>query len=340
MSRNDPLLVRALRREATERTPVWLMRQAGRYLPEYRAVREQAGGFLAMAKNPELAAEVTLQPIRRFGMDGAVLFSDILLPLEAMGMELFFDQRGPVLPKPVRTAEAVEALEVIDPAEKLQYVGESLERVHAELPEGTAMLGFCGAPFTLASYAIEGGTSKAFAELRRMMYHETAAFEALLDKLAEVVIRHLRFQVEHGADAVVVFDSWASSLGRDDWQRYAAPWMKRVLDGVDAPRLAFAGASDHLLEDLADLGPDGIAIDHRTSVDSAFERVGGRVALQGNLDPAALLSNPEEVHRRATAILDQAAGRPGHVLALGHGVMKWTDPECVAAFVNAAKERA
>jgi len=336
MSRHDLLLLRALRREPVPRTPVWLMRQAGRYMPEYRAVRERAGGFLEMAKDPALAAEVTLQPVRRFGMDAAILFSDILLPLEAMGMPLAFDSRGPVLSEPVRTAADVARLDVIEPRETLAYVGEALGRVRAELPEGTALLGFCGAPFTLASYAIEGGTSRAFAELRRMMYHDTRAFEALLDKLAEVAIRHLRFQLESGADAVVVFDSWASSLGLEDWRRYAAPWMGRVLENVDGLRVAFAGASDHLLEGLADLGPDAIAVDHRTSMTAAFERVGQRVALQGNLDPAALLASPEEVHRRARAILDEVGGRPGHVLALGHGVMKWTDPECVAAFVRAA----
>jgi uroporphyrinogen decarboxylase len=332
MSRRDLLLLRALRREPTPRTPVWLMRQAGRYLPEYRAVRARAGGFLEMAKDPELAAEVTLQPVRRFGVDAAILFSDILLPLEAMGLELAFDARGPVLPRPVRSAADVERLRPVDPRASLAYVGEALERVRAELPEGTALLGFSGAPFTLASYAIEGGTSREFAELRRMMYHEPATFAALLDKLAEVAIAHLRFQVECGADAVVVFDTWAGALAREDWLRCAAPGMRRVLAAVDAPRIAFAGGADHLLEDLAGLGPDAVVVDHRASLAQAFERVG----LQGNLDPAALLAPPADVARRAAAILDEAAGRPGHVLALSHGVLKWTDPECVAAVARAA----
>jgi uroporphyrinogen decarboxylase len=337
---DDLLLLRALRREPVPRAPVWLMRQAGRYLPEYREVRERAGGFLAMAKSPELAAEVTLQPVQRFGVDAAILFSDILLPLEAMGMELLFDERGPVLPKPVRTRADVDALQDCDPREQLGYVGEALGRVRAGLPAGVAMLGFCGAPFTLASYAIEGGTSRSFENLRAMMYGQPETFEALLDRLAEASARHLRYQVECGADAVVLFDSWASSLSREDWLRFAAPWMRRVLAEVDAPRIAFAGASDHLFEDLAELGAEAVVADHRTPLGAAFERVGGRVAIQGNLDPAVLLAPPAEVTRRTRALLDEADGRPGHILALGHGVMKWTAPEAVAAFVDAAKERA
>jgi uroporphyrinogen decarboxylase len=339
MSRRDLLLLRALRREPTPRAPVWLMRQAGRYLPEYRAARAQAGGFLELAKDPALAAEVTLQPVRRFGVDAAILFSDILLPLEAMGMQLHFDSRGPLLPRPVRGPADVERLRPIDPRAQLGFVGEALARTREELPEGTALLGFCGAPFTLAAYAVEGGTSREFAELRRMMYHQGALFTALLDALAETAIRHLRFQVENGADAVVVFDTWAGTLGREDWLRFAAPWMRRVLAAVDAPRIAFAGTSDHLLEDLAELGADALVVDHRTPIGAAFERVGARVALQGNLDPAALLAPPAEVERRARAILEQVGGRPGHLLALSHGVLKWTDPACVAAFVGAAGGR-
>jgi uroporphyrinogen decarboxylase len=337
---SDLLLLRALRREPVPRTPVWLMRQAGRYLPEYRAVREQAGGFLEMAKDPELAAEVTLQPVRRFGVDAAILFSDILLPLEAMGMDLLFDQRGPVLSNPIRTRADVDRLNDCEPREQLGYVGEALGRIRDGLPEGVALLGFCGAPFTLASYAIEGGTSRSFENLRAMMYGDPETFEALLDRLAEASARHLRFQVESGADAVVLFDTWASSLGREDWKRFAEPWMRRVLDQVDGPRVAFAGASDHLLEDLAELGADAVAVDHRTPIGAAFERVGGRVALQGNLDPAVLLGPPAEVARRTRALLDEVDGRPGHVLGLGHGVMKWTDPDAVAAFVDAAREGA
>jgi uroporphyrinogen decarboxylase len=337
-----PLLLRALRREPTPRAPVWLMRQAGRYLPEYRAVRERAGGFLEMMRAPELAAEVTLQPVRRFGVDAAILFSDILVPLEAMGMPLAFDERGPSLPQPLRDRRAIDALEVVEPFERMSAVGEALKLVKRELPRETALLGFCGAPFTLACYAIEGGGTKSYAHVRRAMYRDFGAFAALMDKLARQVAAHLRYQAACGADALVLFDTWAGTLTREDYARYAAPWSRRVLADLAgiAPRIAFAGESCHLLEELAALGAEAISLDHRTPIGRAFDRYGGKVALQGNLDPAALFAPPDEVRRRTHALLDEVGGRPGHVLNLGHGVFKETDPDCVAAFVAAAKERA
>ena len=340
MSDRERLLLRALRREPVERAPVWLMRQAGRYLREYRDVRADAGGFLEMVRSPGLAAEVTLQPIRRFGMDAAIIFSDILLPLEAMGMELLFDERGPVFPSALRTREDVEDLDVPEPAQALAYVGEALKLVRAGLPEETALIGFCGAPFTLASYAIEGGTSRAFLHLRHAMYHDPEMWEALMDKLATLVAAHLRYQIESGAEVVVLFDTWAASLTRADYLRYAAPWSRRVLDEIQglAPRIVFGGAADHLLEDLAELGTEAVAVDHRTDLVRAFERVDGRVALQGNLDPGVLLSSPREVERRTRELLEAVGGRPGHMLNLGHGVFKTTDPDCVAAFVDTARE--
>lgn len=335
----ERLLVRALRRETTERTPVWLMRQAGRYLPEYRAVRVQAGGFLQMIHAAELAAEVTLQPVRRFGMDAAILFSDILVPLAAMGMRLEFDDSGPHLPEPLRERSDVDALRIVEPAEAMPFVGEALRLVRAGLPDETALIGFCGAPFTLASYALEGGTSKQFSRLRRVMYRDAATFNALMDKLAAQVVAHLRYQIACGAEVVVLFDTWAGSLTRSDYLRYAAPWARRVLRDVGAtPKVIFAGESDHLLEDLCELGAEAVSLDHRTHLPRAFERARERCALQGNLDPAALFASPEEVFRRTRALLAEVAGRPGHVLNLGHGVFKDTEPECVGAFVAAAKE--
>jgi uroporphyrinogen decarboxylase len=318
------------------------MRQAGRYLPEYRAVRERSGGFLAMARTPELAAEVTLQPVTRFGVDAAILFSDILLPLAAMGMELRFDEgRGPVFPKPLHTVADIDALRPIEPADELGYVGEALRLVKRDLPEGTALLGFCGAPFTLAAYAVEGGSAGASqARLRTLMYRDRPVFDRLMETLAVVVGRHLAYQVECGADAVVLFDTWAGALTREDYLEYAAPWSRRALEPVAgrAPRLGFIRDGSHLLDDLVELGVEGVALDWRTPLGKAFDRHGQRVAIQGNLDPAALLAPPEEVARRARALLAEVDGRPGHILALGHGVMKQTDPACVEAFVQVARQ--
>jgi len=335
-----PLMLSALRRERTPRPPVWLMRQAGRYLPEYQEVRRQTGGFLAMCRDPAAAAEVTLQPVRRFGVDAAILFSDILLPLDAMGLQLRFDEgRGPSFERPLRSAEDIRALKPVDPATAMPYVGESLRRVRAGLPEGVALLGFAGAPFTLAAYALEAASDHA--RLRRLMHREPAAFDALMDVLATIVGWHLRWQIECGADAVVLFDTWAGSLTRQDYAERVAPWSRRALQPSSglAPRIVFARDGAHLVDDLVALGAEGIALDWRADIGAVFERHGGRVAIQGNLDPAALLATPEEVARRTRALLEVVGGRPGHVLSLGHGVLKETDPECVAAFVQCAKER-
>ena len=333
-------ILRALACEELDRPPVWLMRQAGRYLPEYRALRSEIGSFLGMVRDPEVAAEVTLQPIRRFGMDAAILFSDILLPLESMGLELVFDERGPSFPSPLRSARDVEALSTVEPAKDLAYVGEALDRVKRGLPYETTLIGFCGAPFTLASYAIEGGTSKQFLELRRFMYHEPEAFEDLMDRLARVVADHLRYQAESGAEVLMLFDTWAASLTREDYERFAKPWSARVIEELAglAPRIVFAGASDHLLADQIELGAEGVGIDHRTELTLAFELAQSEVCLQGNLDPGVLLSTPEEVTFRTRALLESVRGRRGHILGLGHGVLKTTDPDCVAAFVDAARE--
>jgi len=341
MPPSRPLLLAALAREPVPRPPVWLMRQAGRYLPEYQRTRRRAGGFLELCRSPELAAEVTLQPVRRFGMDGAILFSDILLVLEALGMELVFDEGGPRLPAPLREEADVAALRPAEPAEALGYVGETLRLLRAELPAGVALLGFCGAPFTLASYAVEGGgRGGALVHLRTMLHRRTDLYERLMDVLAEMVVRHLAFQVESGAQAVMLFDTWAGTLAREDYERFVAPWTRRVVEalGGRAPLILFARDGDHLLEAQAALGAQAVGLDWRTDVRAAFERVGDRVALQGNLDPCVLLSTPGDVAARTRALLDRVGGRPGHVLNLGHGVLKQTDPECVAAFVRTAKE--
>lgn len=336
----ERLLLRALSRRPTERAPVWLMRQAGRYLPEYRKVRAQAGGFLAMAQDPELAAEITLQPVRRFGVDAAVLFSDILLPLEAMGMPLRFDEGvGPVLPEPLDRPERIRALGLPDPETSLAYVGESLRRVAEGLPDSAALLGFCGAPYTLACYAVEGGHSKSHARLRSLMYQQPELFDELMGRLADMVAAHLRYQIASGADAVVLFDTWAGTLNRQDYVERVLPFSRRALEGVlgSAPVMGFVLGGMHVMDQVVDLGVDAIVADWRADIGELFERFGDRVAIQGNLDPAVLLAPPDEVGRRTRALLDAVAGRPGHILALGHGVMKETDPDAVAAFVDAAR---
>jgi len=346
---SSKLLLRALAREPLPRPPVWLMRQAGRYLPEYRALRAQAGSFLNLVRDPELAAEITLQPVRRFALDAAILFSDILLPLEAMGMELVFDEGGPQLPAPLRTRSDVAALQPVDPREALAYVGDALGRVRAALPPETALIGFAGAPFTLASYAVEGGTSKTFLELKKLMARDRETWRLLLDRLAEIVIEHLAFQAESGAEALVLFDTWAGSLTARDYCERVAPWTRRVVEALGArlphvPLVLFAGQSEHLLDELASMcGPGraaGLAVDHRSDLAAVFERTGGRCALQGNFDPALLLAAPEEVARRTRELLESVAGRPGHVLNLGHGVLPPTDPDCVAALVETARSLA
>jgi len=257
-----------------------------------------------------------------------------------MGMELLFDERGPVFPNPLRGLEDVQDLDLPEPKRDLAYVGDTLRLVRAGLPEETALIGFCGAPFTLASYAIEGGTSRSFLHLRHAMYHDAPLWEQLMDKLAKVVAAHLRYQIESGAEAVVLFDTWAGALTREDYLRFAAPWSRRVLQEIEglAPRIVFGGAADHLLEELAQLGAEAVSVDHRTDLVRAFARVEGRVALQGNLDPGVLLSTPAEVQSRTRGLLEAVGERAGHVLNLGHGVFKTTDPDCVAAFVDTARE--
>lgn len=336
----DKPLLAALARRPLPAPPVWLMRQAGRYLPEYRELRARAGGFLAMARTPELAAEITLQPVRRFGVDAAILFSDILLPLAAMGMPLRFDEgKGPVLPEPLDRPERIAALRRPDPSIDLAYVGEALGRVAAELPPSTTLLGFCGAPYTLASYAVSGGQAKSHARLRSLMHREPRQFDELLGILADVVADHLSYQIASGADAVVLFDTWAGTLGRDDYIERVLPFTQRALAPVlgQAPVMAFVLDGGHVLDQLVDLGVDGVVIDWRVSLGDALSRYGDRVAIQGNLDPALLLAPPDVVAARTRALLAEAGGRAGHILALGHGVMKETDPECVAAFVECAR---
>lgn len=338
---NDRFL-RACRREPVDRTPVWFMRQAGRYLPEYRALREKHT-MLEMCKTPELACEVTLQPLR-VGVDAAILFADILLPLEPMGAPFEFAKgEGPVVLAPVRTKADVDRLRVID-AEELDYVLQAIRLVRKELDGKVPLIGFAGAPFTLASYLIEGGHTKDFAKTKSFMYREPAAWNALLAKLAEVVRRYLRAQVAAGVQAVQLFDSWVGQLGADDYAEYVQPHVHAILSDIEqtgVPVIHFGTGTQHLLDKQAAAGGTVIGLDWRTPLAEGWKRIGER-AVQGNLDPTALLAPIEIAKAHAKRVLDAAASRPGHVFNLGHGILQQTPVDTVKAvcdFVHEASAR-
>jgi uroporphyrinogen decarboxylase len=330
-----PLILRALRGEATERPPVWFMRQAGRYLPEYRALRSRSN-FLEMCHDADLASEVTLQPLRRYGFDAGIIFSDILLPLQSMGMELRFEAgEGPRFPNPLRTDADVDGLKAFDPERDLPAPMRAIRLCRAATD--TPILGFAGAPFTLACYATEGGGSDAWVTTKRMMYEQPARFQRLLDRLADAVGDHLQAQVEAGAVAVQLFDTWAGALSVEDLRRFALPAAARALSRVKgAPRIFFTRDAGPFLPYLREVGADVYGLDWR--VDMAAARAAlGDVPVQGNLDPISLFAPPAEVKRRVRSII-AAAGPRGHVFNLGHGIHLDTPLEGVDAAVSAVKE--
>ncbi len=333
---NDRFL-RACRREPVDRTPVWLMRQAGRYLPEYMAIRSRHG-FLEMCKTPDLAAEVTLQPVRRLGVDAAILFADILLPLEAMGLEVRFGRdEGPVIGTPVRSAADVARLRVPEPEESLGYVLETVRIVRRGLEGRVPLIGFAGAPFTLASYAVEGGGSRNYLACKRLMWESPAVWHQLMERLAETTLRYLRAQIRAGAQAVQLFDSWVGTLSPDDYREYVLPYSRHVLQGLRSegvPVIHFANNAATLLELVREAGGDVVGLDWRLDLAEAWERLGPEVAVQGNLDPAALLAPPAVIEAKVRSILERAGGRPGHVFNLGHGVHKETPVEHVQFLVE------
>jgi uroporphyrinogen decarboxylase len=325
---------RALRGEQVDRPPIWFMRQAGRYLPEYRAVRERTS-FLGLCRDPELAVEVTLQPVKRFGLDAAIIFSDILLPLDAMGRELrFLAGEGPSFPDPVRTPDDVRSLKSLDPQRDLKEPLEAIRLAVARSP--VPVLGFAGAPFTLACYLVEGGGSQDWIATKRFMTAEPVAFRDLLDRLADAVGSYLQAQIEAGAVAVQLFDTWAGTLSFDDYRMFALPAARRALAHVrGAPRIYFTKDASPFLRVLPETGADVIGLDWRTDMAHARE-VLGDVPVQGNLDPIALFAPPDEVRRRVQAII-RAAGPRGHVMNLGHGIVPETPIEGVEAMVDAVK---
>jgi uroporphyrinogen decarboxylase len=316
-----------------ERPPVWFMRQAGRSLPEYRALRERHGMF-DIFRDPELAAEVTLQPVRRLGVDAAILFSDIVVPLAAVGVEIRLEP-GPVLAQPFRTAADLPRLRPLEPEADMPYVLDTVRLLVEQLD--VPLIGFAGAPFTLASYLIEGGPSKTHAMTKAVMYGEPAFWADLLDRLAGIVVASLRAQVEAGAAAVQVFDSWAGLLSPADYRRWVLPATRRIFAGLDdlgVPRIHFGVGTGELLELLAEAGADVVGVDWRVPLDRARTRLGDQVAVQGNLDPAVCLAPGDVVAREARAVLDANAGRPGHVFNLGWGVLPETDPDTLRRLVD------
>lgn len=334
---NDRFL-RACRREPVDCTPVWLMRQAGRYMKEYMAIRKQHS-FLEMCKTPELAAEITLQPVNKLGVDAAILFADILLPLESMGIQVEFARdEGPVIRNPVKSGEDVDRLRVVEAEEAVPYVLTAIQLVRRRLDSRVPLIGFSGAPFTLASYVVEGGGSRNYLNSKRLMWQAPGVWHRLMEKLAEVVLRYLKAQIAAGAQAVQVFDSWVGTLAPEDYREFVLPYSRYVIQGLKdegVPIIHFANNASTLLEMIREAGGDVFGVDWRINLDEAWRRLGYDVAIQGNLDPLALLAPPEVIEDKARRILARAGNRPGHIFNLGHGIHKETPVEHVVALVEA-----
>jgi uroporphyrinogen decarboxylase len=326
------------RRQPADATPVWFMRQAGRSLARYRTLRERYP-ILTLAKTPELCTQVTLMPVEELGVDGAVLFADIMLPVEAMGVSLEIQpDLGPVIHEPIRGMAGVERLRAMEPDEGVPFVLETIRRLRSELSDGrAAIIGFCGAPFTLACYLIEGRPSRDYAQAKTLMLREPAVWSALMDRLTEGMIRYLRAQISAGADVVQVFDSWIGALTPADYERSVLPWMRRIFDALrplGAPTIYFGTGNSDLLEAMASAGSDLMSVDWRVRLDQAWQRIGLDRGIQGNLDPVYPLAGWELALRGARDVLARAGGRPGHVFNLGHGVMPQTDPDVLKRLVD------
>jgi uroporphyrinogen decarboxylase len=331
--------VRACRREPVDATPVWFMRQAGRSFAAYRTLRERHG-ILDLAKNPDLCAEVTLMPVRELGVDAAVLFADIMLPLEPIGVGLRIEPEvGPIIDQPIRSAADVAALTPFDPAE-VSFTLDAIRLVRRELAGSAGVIGFSGAPFTLACYLIEGRPSRDFATAKAFMYREPAAWHDLMERLSAMVVAYLRAQVDAGADVIQLFDSWVGGLGPADYREFVQPHVRRIFAALnDVPTIHFGTGTAALLEHLAEAGGDVIGLDHRVSLADAWRRVGPDRAVQGNLDAARLLAGWEATRAGAEAVLIAAAGRPGHVFNLGHGVLPETDTDLLRRLVDLVHEQ-
>jgi uroporphyrinogen decarboxylase len=336
--KND-LMIRAAKGETVERTPVWMMRQAGRYLPEYRAIRKDIP-FLDLCKNIDLAVEVSLQPHRILDVDAVIMFSDILIPVEAMGQEVqLTEKKGPELPDPIRTREQIDKLAIPDPTEKTRFVIDIIRTLRRELDGAVPLIGFAGAPWTLAAYMIEGGGSKSYGYVKQMMFKEPENFHALLDKIADTVILYLNAQIEAGAQIVQLFDSWAGELATAHYAEFALPYQQKIFNSLNrqtVPAIMYINNSDHFLEEMATCGADVLSLDWRTDLRDARTRVGERFTLQGNLDPCILLSTPEIIQAKTREILEAGGGHK-HILNLGHGILPMTPVENARAFIETAK---
>jgi len=310
------------------------MRQAGRYMKEYRDIRAKVS-FLELCKNSDLAAEVSLQPYEVLGVDAVIFFSDILIPVEAMGLDVALTDKGPELANPIRQRSDVDRLRIPDPATELAFVGATIKKLRQQLQNEVPLIGFAGAPWTLASYMIEGGGSKSFAEIKTLAYREPRVLHALLDKLAATVSSYLLFQIESGAQVIQLFDTWAGELNRSDYEEFALPYTRKIFQavGTRVPRILYLNGCSAILESMADSGADVISVDWRISMAEAKRRVGHRVALQGNLDPCVLLGPEDRILARTREILDQA-GPLGHVLNLGHGILPPTPVENARSFIK------
>ncbi len=334
--RRDSVFLKACRREKTSQTPIWLMRQAGRYLPEYRRIRDKVS-FLELCKRPDLVAEVTISAVEALGVDAAILFSDILLLVEPLGLALEYgSEEGPLVTGVPRGGLQVDRLAEIEPADSLAYVFEGVRLTRGCLDSRIPLIGFAGAPFTLASYIIEGGSSREFLNTKRFMYADPGAWHALLEKISRGLVKYLNGQIEAGADAVQIFDSWVGCLGPEDYRTFVLPHTRAVIAGLQrkVPVIHFGTGTAALLPLLREAGGDVIGVDYRVALDEAWKTLGFEVGIQGNLDPVALYSSPDDIRERASRILKQAAGRPGHIFNLGHGVLPTTPVDHVKALIS------
>ncbi len=343
---NNDRFLKALLRQPVDRTPVWMMRQAGRYLPEYRASRAQAGDFMSLCKNPELACEVTIQPLDRFPLDAAILFSDILTIPDAMGLGLYFETgEGPRFNKIIRTEADVQSLNVVNTAADLDYVLKAVSTIRRELNGRVPLIGFSGSPWTLATYMVEGGSSKDFRHVKAMMYDTPEVMHQLLDVLAKSVIDYLNAQIKAGAQAVQIFDTWGGSLSDVAYREFSLKYMQQIVaglirehDGQKIPVILFTKGGGQWLEAMADTGADALGLDWTTDIGNARGRVGNCVALQGNMDPSVLYASPQTIRAEVKRILDSYGNGSGHVFNLGHGIHQFVDPEQAKAFVEAVVE--